>query len=134
VGERRGDRRPWSLCTRLSWKRSGRTLDLAVVLHTHGHRGQSSMLVQLGEGEGNRRGGRRHVFSGSRFFSTKRRKARVGKTLEDGTGRRWRKEEESSVGKLLERGYGAVRRSVVEWGKQHQLYCIASGKKKKGEE
>jgi hypothetical protein len=48
-----GNRRPWSLCTRLSWKRSGRTLDLAAVMRTHGHRGRSSMLVQLGEGEGN---------------------------------------------------------------------------------
>jgi hypothetical protein len=37
----------------LSWKRSGRTLDLGVVMHTHDHRGWSSMLVRLGEGEGN---------------------------------------------------------------------------------
>jgi hypothetical protein len=37
----------------LSWKRSGRTLNLAAVMSTHSHRGRSSMLVRLGEGEGN---------------------------------------------------------------------------------
>jgi hypothetical protein len=68
------------------------------------------------------------------IFLYQRRKARVRKTPEDSTGRRCREEEESSVGKLLERGYGVVRRSVVEWGKQQQLCCVASGKKKKGEE
>jgi hypothetical protein len=38
---------------------------------------------------------------------------RVRKTPEDGAGRRWREEDESSIGKLLERGYGAVRMLVV---------------------
>jgi CRISPR/Cas system CSM-associated protein Csm3 (group 7 of RAMP superfamily) len=32
---------------------------------------------------------------------------------------------------LLERGYGAVRRSVAEWSKQQQPCYVAPGKKKR---
>jgi hypothetical protein len=61
----------------------------------------------------------------------RKRKSRVRKTLEDGTGRRWREEEESSIRKLLKRGYDAVWRSVAEWSKQQQLCYVASRKKKR---
>jgi hypothetical protein len=65
------------------------------------------------------------------LYQRRKRKSRVRKTLEDGTGRRWREEEESSVRKLLERGYDAVWRSVAEWSKQQQLCYVASRKKKR---
>jgi hypothetical protein len=84
-------------------------LDLAVVMRMHGHRGKSSMPVQLGEGEGNRRGGRRHVFSGLRFFSTKgerRESGRLWKMVQGGGG----------VKKRRARSRSCWREAMVRYG------------------